>query len=191
MRCASFFASLLCVASAGCASMRARPADTRADVAIEAMSLDAAIVGTAHNVTCDRSSGVSFALAPTPLGYRVSGSFDDETLYGRFEASGATIDCSESRGATCVQLTGTLELGADGSGFAPGTRAEFVLDLVLHGDDVTGVYRIAPVPTIPRDQYGTIRAVVVGQALGRGLRAAARVHVSGSRARASAGSGFA
>jgi hypothetical protein len=119
------------------------------------------MVGTGHNLTCDESTGVSLAVTLGASGYHVQGAFDGVNLFGRFDALGQTLDCSDSPGATCMQFVGSAEFGNDGSGFPPGTHATFVLTLVIHGNDVTGIYQIGRLPSIPYDQYGTLTAAVL------------------------------
>jgi hypothetical protein len=118
------------------------------------------VAGTGHNLTCDETTGVSMTITHTGPSYRAQGAFDAVNLFGRFDAPGRQLSCEDSPGATCLQFVGTVEFGGDGSGFPLGTRTTFVLTLVIHGNDVHGVYHIGRLPDFDYEQYGTLAAAV-------------------------------
>jgi hypothetical protein len=113
------------------------------------------IQGEAHNVAVGALSGVRFEVVTQPDGGLLArGSFDNRSLFGRFELTGGRLP--QRGGATCYQFTGSLHLGNDGSGFPPGTASTFVLTFTVSNGRVTGVYYLGPVGSIAYSQYGII-----------------------------------
>jgi hypothetical protein len=119
--------------------------------------------GVATNVTANASTGVQFTVQTRDnVTFTSAGAFDSVNLYGRWTTmSGRAIPCQSTNGAQCVQFTGQLELGGgDGSGFRTGTRASFVLSLVISGTSAAGVYHIGRTSGRNYDQYGTLALFV-------------------------------
>jgi hypothetical protein len=114
--------------------------------------------GTVTNVTNGQSAQVSFRIATTDgVKFQATGAFDNVNLVGRFDVAGKVI--SREGEPVCLQFTGDIDVGIEGSGFPKGTKASFVLSLTLARQGADGVYHIGSLPAfgINHDQYGTMR----------------------------------
>lgn len=124
---------------------------------------DIAVNGSVTNVTYGNVGGVAFHILSTDGGktYRAVGAYDGKTLWGKFDLPGKVV--SSDGKATCLVFTGELLMGDDGSGLPSGTKAEYVMSIMLGGEGAKGVYRLGKIPpTMDLEQYGTMDLSLAG-----------------------------
>ena len=114
--------------------------------------------GTAVNTTADVSSGVAFTVRSDDSStFSAQGAFDSVNLFGRFEATGYPTECENSDN-TCIEFSGDLYLGDDGSGFDSGTVTSYLMTLVFDEENnATGTYVVGVIPPdMDFEQFGTL-----------------------------------
>jgi len=114
--------------------------------------------GTAANITVGVASEVSLTLATDGEGIlTATGSFDNRTLFGRFETTGRQLPQSPDGQSTCLQFKGHMYLGdGDDSGFPQGTKTDFTLSLWVAEDGIIGIYHLGELFDRDYQQYGTL-----------------------------------
>ncbi len=111
--------------------------------------------GTAMNVAANATSGFTITLVTTDgTSWSATGQWDNQSLFGRFAVTGQRSECADR--ALCMTLTGTVQLGDDGSGFPRGTSTTFAIQLAIYDHRAVGVYHIGPLPSMGAAQYGTV-----------------------------------
>ena len=113
--------------------------------------------GPSTNVTVNASDTVSFSIKKIGEDrYVTSGRFGGQSLFGGFSLPGRCLNGCFEKDYRCLQFTGELVLGNDGSGFPSNTRTSFVLSLVVKPDQIAGVYRVGELMDRDYEQYGAI-----------------------------------
>ena len=118
------------------------------------------IFGKAGNLTGSVVGGVGMKLEKDSLNNYVSvkGCYDNKNLFGCFEmlkpVTSKGFDGSES---VLLKFDGYLDIGMEGSGFPKGTKARYIMWLLLTTNSVSGMYLIAKLPGyIETEQTGIL-----------------------------------
>ena len=120
----------------------------------ENTKVNLSLKGTVTNVTCGLSSGVTFTIKSSDgIAFQAAGEYDSKNLYGRFDVPGKVTQ--NDGNCICLEFSGELELGKEGAATPVGTKAPYVMTVMLTPQGGKGVYRIGKIPSvIDLEQYG-------------------------------------
>jgi hypothetical protein len=110
--------------------------------------------GTALNINSDKSTGVTFVIYEKEGTYHADGAYDSVNLFGRFATTAAFVT-KDYDDCVCIQFSGTMILGDDGSGFPSDTRIPYTMNVLITRGGAKGIYHIGKIaPGIEWEQYG-------------------------------------
>lgn len=120
--------------------------------------------GTATNTTVGKSSGAAITVVSRGDSFYVNGGLDNVRLFGQFKnLPGRRTNCptSAQTNSTCVQFSGDIYFGNDGSNFPAGTKAPFSMLLTFDpaARTASGTYQVGKIPRFEDmgTQHGTFR----------------------------------
>lgn len=124
--------------------------------------IDNSYTGTVKNNTAGKFSGVTTEVSFHSDVFYLSGRLDNKNLFGRFDdMPGKVVVCpGDANASICVQFTGRLIFGNDGSGFPNPTIAPFTVNLNFNADGsrASGTFEVGTVPKFENigKQRGTV-----------------------------------
>jgi hypothetical protein len=112
--------------------------------------------GTALNINSNKSTGVTFVIYEQDGAYHADGAYDSVNLFGRFTTTAAFVT-KDYDDCVCIQFTGTMTLGDDGSGYPSDTRIPYTMNVLITRGGAKGIYHIGKIPPgMEWDQYGIL-----------------------------------
>lgn len=114
--------------------------------------------GEATNLTANASTGVTMQIRCSSGLLRATGQYDSKRLFGRFDIDGRFTKVCQPTSTLCMDFSGELLLGDDGSGFPSGTKAKYTMSIRYGANGSEGNYKVGLVPGyIRHPQYGTLK----------------------------------
>jgi hypothetical protein len=112
--------------------------------------------GTAANINCNKSTGLTFVVYEKFGRLHADGRYDSVNLFGRFKSVEFFATRIEDD-FVCIQFKGVFRLGDDGSGFPSGTQTHYTMNILMTRDGAKGIYRIGkPDEGVDWEQYGDL-----------------------------------